>query len=317
MEQAELLDRKKQHTARLSIFSNTILVLLKLIVGFSVGAVSLISEAMHSSVDLLASLIAFWAVKKSVAPPDEEHDYGHGKYENLSAAVEAVLIVGAALGIVYEAMKKFHEKTVPDGLEYGILIMVLSIGINFLVSRRLVAVGKETQSQALEADGLHLQSDIWTSVGVLAGLALMQVTGWAWIDPIIAIFVAGIIFRAGGHMVHESVMALTDESLPESEEEKIGRIIRSCPEVRGYHCLRTRRSGSYNLLDVHVLFDGRMHLAQVHAICDEIDQKIRAEFGTFDVMIHPEPDEHHQAETKVTEYEKAREPAKEIPEDSL
>ena len=190
----------KQRTAWLSIFSNTTLVILKLIVGLYVGAVSLVSEALHSGVDLIAALIAFWAVKKSLVPPDEEHDYGHGKFENLSAAVEALLIVGAAVGIVYESAQKFQSAEVPEALGYGIAIMLVSIVVNILVSRRLIHVAKITGSQALEADGLHLQSDVWTSVGVLIGLALMQLTGWAWLDPAIAILVAGIIFRAGWRM---------------------------------------------------------------------------------------------------------------------
>lgn len=177
----------KQRTAYLSIISNTTLVLLKLAVGIYVGAVSLISEALHSGVDLIAALIAFWAVRKSVTPPDTEHDYGHGKYENLSAAVEALLIVAAAIGILYESVMKFAESTVSDMLGYGIAIMAASIIINFFVSHRLIQVAKQTGSQALEADGLHLRADIWTSVGVLLGLVLMQITGWAWLDPLIAI----------------------------------------------------------------------------------------------------------------------------------
>lgn len=296
----------KQRTAYLSILSNTTLVLLKLIVGIYVGAVSLISEALHSGVDLIAALIAFWAVRKSVTPPDTEHDYGHGKYENLSAAVEALLIVAAAIGILYESVMKFAESKVPEMLSYGIAIMAASIVINFFVSHRLIQVARETGSQALEADGLHLRADIWTSVGVLLGLVLMQLTGWAWLDPLIAIFVAGIIFRAGWRMVVDSTMQLTDASLPEEEEERIRKIIESVPEVRGCHCLRTRRSGSYKLLDVHVLFDGTMHLSQVHAICDELEQLIRKEFGTFDIMIHPEPDGYHAKETKVSLYEESQ-----------
>lgn len=296
----------KQRTAYLSIFSNTTLVLLKLAVGIYVGAVSLISEALHSGVDLIAALIAFWAVRKSVTPPDTEHDYGHGKYENLSAAVEALLIVAAAIGILYESVMKFAESRVPEMLGYGIAIMAISIVINFFVSHRLIRVARETGSQALEADGLHLRADIWTSVGVLLGLVLMQITGWGWLDPLIAIFVAGIIFRAGWRMVVDSTMQLTDASLPEEEEERIRKIIESVPEVRGCHCLRTRRSGSYKLLDVHVLFDGTMHLSQVHAICDEFEQLIRKEFGTFDIMIHPEPDGYHNKETKVSLYEESQ-----------
>ncbi len=303
----ENLDDLKKRTAWLSVFSNTILVLLKLAVGLYVGAVSLVSEALHSGIDLMAALIALWAVRKSVEPPDEEHDYGHGKFENLSAAVEALLIVGAAVGIVFEAMEKFQETHVPDFLEYGILIMLFSILINFIVSRRLIHVAHKTGSQALEADGLHLQADIWTSVGVLLGLLLMKVTGWAWLDPVIAIFVAGIIFRAGWNMVRDSALQLTDASLPEDEEARIGAIIEKIPEVQGYHCLRTRKSGSYKLLDVHVLFDGAMHLSRVHAVCDELEQKIRdGGFGVMDILIHAEPVDSHTAETKVSHYEDVR-----------
>lgn len=301
------LDALKKRTAWLSVLSNTILVILKLFVGLYVGAVSLVSEALHSGIDLMAAFIALWAVRKSLAPPDAEHDYGHGKFENLSAAVEALLIVGAAVGIVMEAMDKFHAAQVPEALEYGIAIMLVSILVNFFVSRRLIRVARETGSQALEADGLHLQADIWTSVGVLLGLLLMELTGWAWLDPVIAIFVAGIIFRAGWHMVRESTLELTDASLPEEEERRMGAIISAIPEVRGYHCLRTRKSGSFKLLDVHVLFDGTMHLSHVHAICDELEQKLRdGGFGTMDVLLHPEPVEEHEAETKASRYEQAK-----------
>ena len=283
-------DALKKRTAWLSVLSNTILVLLKLAVGFYVGAVSLVSEALHSGVDLVAALIALWAVRKSVTPPDLEHDYGHGKFENLSASVEALLIVAAALGIVYEAVEKFHEAKVPEFLSYGIAIMACSILINFFVSRRL-----------------HLQADIWTSIGVLFGLLLMELTGWAWLDPVIAIFVAGIIFRAGWNMARDSVWELTDASLPEEEEARISAIIEEIPEVRGHHCLRTRRSGPYKLLDVHVLFDGAMHLSRVHAVCDELEQKLReGGFGTVDVVIHAEPVENHREETKVSLYEQVR-----------
>lgn len=279
----------RKRTAYLSIISNTTLVLLKLVVGFYVGAVSLISEALHSGVDLIAAFIAFWAVRKAVTPPDLEHDYGHGKYENLSAAVEAILIVGAAFYILYEAIINFQTAKVPEFLGLGVALMVVSIIINLAVSSRLISVAKKTNSQALEADGLHLRSDVWTSVGVLVGLFIMQTTGWAWIDTVIAIFVAGIIFRAGIRMIIDSLLELTDASLPAAEEKKIEEIIESFPETCGTHCLRTRKSGSYKLLDAHVLFPGDMPLTKVHAVCDELEAKIRQELGTFDITIHAEP----------------------------
>ena len=281
--------RLKQRTAWLSVFSNILLVVLKLVVGIYVGAISLISEALHSSIDLLAALIAFWAVRNSDLPPDGEHDYGHGKFENISSAIEAFLIVAAALGIVREAIIRWNDDMAPQLLEYGIVIMLISIVINYWVSGRLMAVAKETGSQALAADGLHLRADIWTSVGVLVGLALIKLTGYYWLDPVIAIGVAAIIFHAGWGMVVESAKELTDTSLSDEDEERLGKIFSAHKEVLGFHCLRTRKSGSYKLLDVHILFDGDMPLYRVHDICDELEKKVHDEFGAFDVLIHAEP----------------------------
>ena len=283
------MDALKKQTAWLSIVSNTLLVILKLAVGLYVGALSLISEAIHSGVDLIAAFIAFWAVRKSVAPPDSEHDYGHGKFENLSSAVEALLIVGTALFIIYEAVNKFNAPLDPEFLQYGIYIMIISIIVNFFVSRRLIAVAKKTDSQALEADGLHLQSDVWTSVGVMLGLVGMKVFGFLWLDPVIAIVVALIIFRAGYKMVMESARELTDSSLSPEEEKIIGEIIMEHKDLIGYHHLRTRKSGSEKLLDVHVTFEKDMPLYKVHETCDDIEYKIRQKMGKFDVTIHPEP----------------------------
>lgn len=189
--------QQKESTARLSIVSNVTLVLLKLTVGFLTGAVSIISEAAHSAVDLLAAVIAYYSVKKSSKPPDENHAYGHGKIENLSAAIEAALIIAAAIWIIYEAVQKFQFPHEPEMLEWGIGLMIISIGLNYWVSERLMAVAKATGSHALEADALHLQADIWTSAGVLAGLVIIYFTGLVWIDPLIAVIVAIIVFKAG------------------------------------------------------------------------------------------------------------------------
>lgn len=282
-------DILKRNTAWLSIMSNTLLVILKLVVGLYVGAVSLVSEALHSGVDLVATFIAFWAVRKAITPPDEQHDYGHGKFENLSSAVEALLIVATAIFIIYEALHKFNTPLDPEFLQYGIYIMLISIVVNIVVSRRLLAVAKKTDSQALEADGLHLQADVWTSAGVLLGLVGIKIFGWLWLDSVIAIIVALIIFKAGYKMVVDSAKELTDSSLSPEDEAVIGKIILGHEGLKGYHNLRTRKSGSYKLLDVHVTFDKDMHLEQVHNICDDIEQKIRKQFGGFDITIHPEP----------------------------
>lgn len=285
----------KRRTAWLSIVSNTVLVILKLAVGLYAGTVSLISEAAHSAIDLVAAVIAFYAVRKAVQPPDKEHAYGHGKFENLSSAAEALLIVFAAIWIIYEAVQKFNHQVQPEFLEYGIVIMLVSIIVNYYVSERLMKVAKQTQSQALEADGLHLRADIWTSAGVLVGLAAIKITGWVWLDPLIAIFVACIIFKAGYDMTVESARELTDMSLPPEDEEKIKAILRHHRLVIGFHQLRTRRSGAYRLIDMHILLDKNMHLSQVHEICDQLELQIKEAFNMCDVIIHAEPFEQTEA----------------------
>lgn len=282
----------KERTARLSVISNTVLVVLKLIVGFYTGAVSIISEAAHSGFDLLASVIAFYAVRKADTPPDDNHAYGHGKFENLSGAIEAILIIGAAVWIVYEAGSKMNSATVPGFLEYGIALMIISIAINYWVSERLFKVAKQTGSHALEADGLHLRADIWTSVGVLVGLVIIHVTGLAWLDPVIAIIVAGIVFKAGYGMTKKSLYELTDISLPAHEEQMIIDIIKSHKEVISFHQLRTRRSGSWRLIDMHLILYKDMHLNKAHDICDQIEAEIKQKLGSCDVVIHLEPCDH-------------------------
>jgi len=279
----------KERTARLSVISNILLVVLKLVVGFYTGAVSIISEAAHSAVDLLAAVIAFYAVRKADQPPDVNHAYGHGKVENLSGAIEAVLIIVAAIWIVYEAGHKLKGTYVPEFLEYGIVVMLISIVVNYLVSSRLYKVAVQTGSHALEADALHLQADIWTSAGVLIGLFIIKITGLAWLDPVIAILVAGVVFKAGYGMTKKSLYELTDISLPQDEEQIIIDVISSHNEVISYHQLRTRRSGSRRLIDMHLILYKDMHLNKAHTVCDQIEAEIKVKWEFCDVVIHLEP----------------------------
>lgn len=279
----------KQHTARLSVVSNSLLVILKLVVGIFTGAVSIISEAAHSAVDLIAALVAYVAVKKSSQPPDNQHAYGHGKIENLSAAFEAVLIVMAALWIVYESVQKINSPHIPEYLEYGLLIMAISMIVNYWVSSKLYDVAKSTGSHALEADALHLRADIWTSAGVFIGLVIIRITGLYWLDPVIAIAVALVVFKAGFSMTMKSVYELTDVSLPAEEAAAIRDIVKNHPAVIAFHQLRTRRSGSNRQIDMHLVLQKDMNLAKAHAVCDEIESKIKSQFSPCDVVIHLEP----------------------------
>lgn len=286
----------KERTARLSVISNSLLVVLKLVVGFYTGAVSIISEAAHSAVDLLAALIAFYAVRKADQPPDGNHAYGHGKVENLSGAIEAVLIIVAAIWIVYESVDKLKNTHVPEFLEYGIVIMLISIVVNYWVSSKLHKVAVHTGSHALEADALHLQADIWTSAGVLIGLVIIKITQIPWVDPLIAILVAGVVFKAGYGMTKKSLYELTDISLPPEEEQIIVDVINSHTEVISFHRLRTRRSGSRRLIDMHLILYKDMHLNKAHIVCDQIEAEIKEKLEHCDVVIHLEPCDHHKEE---------------------
>jgi cation diffusion facilitator family transporter len=279
----------KRRTACLSVLSNTLLVIGKLSIGILTGTVSLISEAIHSGVDLLAAAIACLAVRKSCLPPDQDHDYGHGKVENVSAAFESLLIIVAALSILYEAVGKFFHPQVPESLNLAIVIMLASSLINAIVSARLYYVGEKTGSEALKADGMHLRADVWTSAAVMAGIFLMKVTGWAILDPLIACLVALGILRVGYKMCRRSYDDLTDASLSDDEESKIGHIILETPGVKGYHHLRTRISGSETIMDFHLELDRTLPLSQAHAISDKVESALQKKYGPCDPMIHLDP----------------------------
>jgi cation diffusion facilitator family transporter len=179
----------KVKAAGLSVASNIALTAGKLVVGSIIGSVSVISEAIHSANDLLASFIALWAVRKSAQPPDQEHPYGHGKVENIAGTIEAVLIFIAAVFIISESIEKIRQGGEILEPGWGMLVMAVSAGLNFMVSSYLLKVGKEQDSVALEADGVHLRTDVYTSLGVMAGLGLIQLSGYWILDPIIAILV--------------------------------------------------------------------------------------------------------------------------------
>ena len=285
----------KRRTACLSVLSNTLLVIGKLSIGLLTGTVSLISEAIHSVSSQLSlrrakfstSCLAVRGI--SCLPPDQDHDYGHGKVENVSAAFESLLIIVAALSILYEAAGKFFHPQIPESLDWAIVIMLASSLINAVVSARLYYVGEKTGSEALKADGMHLRADVWTSAAVMAGIFLMKITGWAILDPLIACLVALGILRVGYKMCRRSYDDLTDASLSDAEESKIGHIIMETPGVKGYHHLRTRISGSETIMDFHLELDRTLPLSQAHAISDKVESALQKKYGPCDPMIHLDP----------------------------
>ncbi|NPV62049.1 MAG: cation transporter [Methanotrichaceae archaeon] len=288
---------RRTTAALISVASNSILVILKIAVGLAIGSVSVLSEAIHSGVDLLAATIAFLAVRKSGKPADQDHPFGHGKVENISGTIEALLIFFAAGWIIYEAAKKLIEPGPLEEPGWGVVVMAISAASNLAVSRMLLRVGKETDSVALQADAWHLRTDVYTSAGVMAGLCVI----WAgsrvapginlnWVDPVVAIAVALLIIRAAYRLTLESARDLLDVSLPAEEEENIKRHIAAfAPTVKGYHQLRTRKSGPYRFVEFHVCVDSSMSIDESHRIADMITCAIKQHFPGTTVTIHVEP----------------------------
>jgi cation diffusion facilitator family transporter len=280
----------KTGVAALSIASNLTLTLLKLFVGISTGAVSVIAEAIHSGVDLLASIIAWVAVRTSSRPPDEDHPYGHGKYENVSGTIEAVLIFLAAGLIVNEAVQKLLNQTEAPKVDLGLIVMGVSVVANFLVSRQLFVVARRTDSVALEADAYHLTTDIATSVGVFVGLIAVRLTGFTFLDPLVALFVAGLIVKAAWDITRKSFVDLVDRSLPDEDRESIIAVLNAHSDViAGFHRVRTRKSGPERLVDLHLVVNGSSSVEEAHALCDHLERDLRGALGDCTVDIHVEP----------------------------
>ena len=278
----------KTSIARLSVFSNALLITMKLIVGILSGSVSIISEAIHSSMDLLAAIIAFFAVRVSDVPPDQGHPYGHGKVENISGVIEAILILVAALLIIVKAMKKFFGEPIElESIWLGAVVMFISAVINTIVSRKLYKVARETNSLALEADALHLKTDVFTSLGVAVGLGLIILTGVKWFDPVIAILVALFIIRESFVLLKKAFWPLIDSSWGTDEIEDLEKKLNTM-EVN-YHDLRTRVAGNYRFIDIHVEIPENESVGSAHQYCDRIEDELRSTYDNLTVTIHVEP----------------------------
>ncbi len=291
------LANKKTRVAALSVASNSVLILLKVAVGILTGSVAVLSEAIHSAVDLVAAVIALFAVRTSARSPDERHPYGHGKYENLSGTIEALLIFVAAAWIIYEAVQKLISPREMDMPVWGVAVMFVSAVANIFVSRRLFRVGKETDSVALQADAWHLRTDVYTSIGVMIGLLIILIgrgfwpdVNLRWVDPVVAILVALMIMKTAWDLTRESARDLLDVSLPHEDVHWISDFVNGgWPSVRSFHHLQTRKAGPHRFIDFHVVVEESMSVADAHTLADEIVVAIKARVPESRVHIHVEP----------------------------
>ncbi len=281
----------KLRTAALSLGSNSVLILLKLAAGSITGSVAILTEAVHSSIDLVASAVAFFSIRKAGEPADESHRYGHEKVENLAAAIEGILILVGSVAIAFQAIRHLATGEQVQKLGIGITVVGFSMVVNLIVSSVIGRTARATDSPALEGDAAHLRTDAFTSLAVLIGLALVAITGAQWLDPVVALLVAASIVVTGVRLLSHSTRVLVDEALPPDEVEAIRAAVEEFGThgVVGYHELRTRRAGARRYVDLHVQFRHGTSLEDAHRTAHELQDVISARLGGADVLIHLEP----------------------------
>jgi len=282
---------QKTNAARLSILSNISLIVMKLVVGIIMQSVSVISEAVHSGIDLVAAIIAYFSVKEAGKPADHDHRFGHGKIENVSGTIEAVLIFGAGIYIIVEALKKLNTGHFEiESLGIGAAVMAISAIVNWIVSERLLKVAKDTDSVALEADALHLRTDVYTSAGVFGGLVAIHFTGLNILDPVIAIGVACLILKAAYDLTRNAFMHILDIRLPDDEEKAIHEVLAGFnKDYVEYHKLRTRKAGAERHIDLHLVVPKSQTVKQSHDLSDAITALIKERLASSHVLVHIEP----------------------------
>lgn len=276
--------------ARLSVVSNTVLTIGKLACGIWMSSAAVISEGVHSGIDLIAAVIAFLSVRQSGLPADREHPFGHGRYENISGFVEGVLIFMAALLIVIEAVEKILNPSEVRELNVGMVIMGISAAANILISSLLFRVSRKTESIAIEADAEHLRTDVITSLGVLGGLLVIKLTGWHILDPLIAMGVAGLIISVAVRITRKSFEGLVDTKIAPDEERRIIQAIEEeSQKMVWLHQIRTRKAGVDRFVDLVLYGCHNLDIEKVHEICDMIESKIKSKINNANVLIHVEP----------------------------
>jgi cation diffusion facilitator family transporter len=284
---------RKERAAALSILSNLVLIALKVVAGTITGSIAIITEAAHSAIDLVASMIAFFSVRKADEPADESHPYGHQKVENLAAAIEGMLILVGAGVIIFESIRRLAEGADVHTLGVGMAVLGFSAVANLGVSTYLYRQARITDSAALEGDAAHLRTDAATSLGVLVGLGLVELTGWTSLDAITALMVAVAIVVAGVRIISRSSRVLVDEALPAEELDAVRAAIarHGAPEIVGFHKLRARRAGSRRDVDLHVQFRHGTSLQRAHEISHELQGAIAGRVRGAQVLIHLEPED--------------------------
>jgi len=276
--------------AWLSIATAIGIIILKGIAYLLTGSVGFLSDALESGANIIAAIITLIALLIAARPPDQDHAYGHSKAEYLSSGAEGFLIMVAAVFIAVQAIIRLRNPEPLAQVGLGVLVSGLAAVANLVVARILLNAGRQHRSAALVADAQHLMTDVWTSTGVIAGVALVGLTGWLWLDPVIALIVAIQIAFTGFKLLRNSVNGLLDTVLPEDEVSRVRAILAHYAEEGvAYHALRTRQAGAQRFVSVHIQVPGSWSVQMGHELLEKIEYEIRQELSPVNVITHLEP----------------------------
>jgi cation diffusion facilitator family transporter len=279
--------------AMLSIATSLVTLALKFGAYFLTGSVSLWSDALEAFVNLAAGLVALGALTLAERPADDRHAYGHDKAEYFSSGVEGALILVAAIAIIWSAIERLLVPRALEQIGLGMLIALVAAAANFATARVMLRVARQHDSITIEADARHLLTDVWTTAGILAGLAVVVVMPqWAVLDPLMAIAVAVHILFTGFDLLRRSADGLMDVALPAKDVKRVEALIGAqLPPDASFHALRTRKSGARRFLEFHLAVPGTLSVEQAHALCDRIEAALTASLAKAHVTIHVEPNE--------------------------
>jgi cation diffusion facilitator family transporter len=276
----------------LSIAAAVTTIALKASAWLLTGSVGFLSDAAESIVNLVAAIVALIAVRVAVRPPDDDHAYGHEKAEYFSAGAEGALILAAAVGITWVAVSRLLDPQPLSDIGAGVAVSAVAAGVNLIVATLLIRVGREHRSITVEADGRHVMTDVWTSVGVIAGIIAVAVTGWDRLDPIIALLVALNIVRTGVQLVRRSAGGLMDHALGPAEQADIRAVLDAHREDGvEFHALRTRQAGRRAFVSFHLLVPGGWTVQQGHDLAERVERDVRERLPYATVFTHVEPRE--------------------------
>lgn len=280
----------KLKAAGLSIAVNFALILLKTFVALRTGSLGLLAEVFHSLLDLVASVFAYFGIRKASSPPDYDHPYGHQRFENLSSLAQVILIVITSFLVGYEALQRILHPHAVQETQLGIIVILISMAAAYYTSRKLDSVARKEKSAALESDAFHFTTDVWAGIAVLVGLILVQL-GFPLGDPLAAIAVAFVMLFGSFNLGKKSVLVLTDASPDQAILDRIGLTLAADKRITSFHKLRGREAGSKVFIDVHVRLTPNTTLVKGHAVCHEVKKRIMRELPMIeDVSIHLEPE---------------------------